>query len=379
MVIIAEINKNRCEFDEIEKYLVPMLYKPYDDDENNSLKLALESYIWSVIEPYVSFNEIETGHQMEDIFQSVCEKLVIDFTDRPITDFLYDVSASYSFTKKSLEIIHCIPQWNSYVQSDLENLNNIGCLACLDQRVIENKCIVISNKYNVVCTNTMYIDSTNKNDLIRIIKRRYYFSAILIKDNTIVKYYYQEPKYLIQEIFGLVESDTIEKLTVTLLGYNLTFYFKKNGSYINEIGTRINGLYRLRGDVLVIHEVDTDIYAGLTRREIKRLNVLSYGRLYDREMKPDELHPNEIDTVDSDGKQQKKRVIPLWNRYLISDKRMIRWQKQHKTCISCGKSNLVKSIKCTKCFRAIYCSDQCKKEFSDYHTDECINDKSNLI
>lgn len=380
MVVIAEIMKNRCEFDEIEKYVGPILYKPYDKNENTQQKDLIENYIWSVMEPYISFTTIDFEKQPESIFKQVCENLSSDFPNRIATDFLYDVSGSYSFTKNSLEIIHCVPLWNDYVQSELSNINNIGCLSCIDQRVIENKCIMISNKYSASSKtrDTMRIDSVEKSDIVRVIKRRYYFSAILIGNDNITKYYYQEPKYLLKEIFKLDESDTIEKVSVSVLGYNLTFYFRKENTYVNEIATRINGMYKLKGDVLVIHEIDTNVYAGLSRKEIKRLNVLGYGRLYDREIKSSELHPTEVDTLDKDGKQTKKKVIPLWNRYLILDKRMVKWVSNKKCCISCGKPNLVNPIKCNKCFRALYCSQQCMMEFYGYHVDECINEKSSL-
>ena len=92
-------------------------------------------------------------------------------------------------------------------------------------------------------------------------------------------------------IFGKGESEKmIQTLPVNCYNYNLIFHFNKNqDAYANQIATRINGKYHIHGDVLVFHEMDKDIFINLGIREFKRINILSYGSLKNREPSNSEI------------------------------------------------------------------------------------------
>lgn len=378
-ITIAVIEKNRCTFDDLGKYASPLLYTEHSADERRKIKNQIDDYIWSVIGPYIKFIEIDGS----DLLSQVCENLIKYHPGKSYDDFFYHTEGSYSFPKKYIEFIHAQPLWHDYCDGQAENINNVGCLMSLKQHVIENTCIVFGNDYvlpDIKSSQTTVIGSINKKDIIRIIKRRFYFSAILIKESSIVKYYYQNPVYLISKIYGLAENDTIEKLSCDLFKYNLLLYFQHNkinrkDKYVNKIATRINGLYQLHGDVLMLHELEENIFANISLREAKRLNVLSYGRLYDRQSKPEEVHTVVQVDVDEKGSEHEKKVTPFWSRYIIMNKRMDKWKKEKNKCINCH-GEIKNLIVCDKCYRAKYCSESCQKEFSSYHTEECINPKS---
>lgn len=376
MITVAIIEKNRCSFDDIEKYMSPLLYRSISKDERLKLKKELDNYIWSIINPYVKIIETNKENLLEDSLRAITS----NFPDKRIDgDFYFHTESSYSFPKRCLEILYFEPLWDNYKKFQLDNMNNLGCYFSLNHNVIENSCAILSNIYDMDADKNVVIGSTTKEDIIRVIKKRYMFSAILIKNDTIEKYYYQNPKYLICEIFGLTESDNINKISVELFGYKLTFYsiYDKN-NYVNKIATRMNGSFRLYGNVLVIHELDDNINGNICEHEFKRLNVLSYGRKYDRESYKLESMKEEQIMIDENGNQSTKEIIPYRGRYVVVEEKMQKWKLAKNKCVNCGINidKPKKPIICDKCFRVKYCSETCKKEFDRYHYEECINYKT---
>jgi hypothetical protein len=368
MKTIAVIEKNKCSFDRMEEFASPLLYKVLSDEERKELKTKLNDYIWSVIEPYVKFIEVNE----EDFLTVVCKEVTSCFPDRQPDDFFYHTEGSYSFPKKFIEFIYCQPLWKDYVAEQPESMNNLGCLFSLKHHIIENNCIVFANKYDLSASSFTVIDSVTKEDIIRIVRRRYFFSAVLIKENSMIKYYYQNPSYLVANIYGLTEKDNIQKLEFGHLKYNLVYYFQQDRSkYINQIATRINGVNRVHGDILVLHEMEEKIYANLSLHEMKRLNVLSYGRLYDRQLKDFENYTMPTIEVNESGQEIEKKTVPMWSRYIVLDRRMIEWNKNKNKCFNCSKEakNL---ITCPYCYRLKYCSFKCQKEHAANHREDCF-------
>lgn len=372
MKTIAIVQKNRCSFDRIEEFASPLLYCEHSKEQRTILKEKLNDYLWSVVEPYVTFIDVADD---QDLLGIICNKVTECFPDRKLDEFFYHTEGSYSFPKKYIEFIHCQPL-KDYQKSQIENINNLSCLFSLKHNVVENTCAIFANSYDLSLPNFTKLDSITKDDILRVIRRRFFFSALLIKENDMIKYYYQNPQYLITKVFGLTEKDNIEKMSFSHFKYNLTFYFQHDKTkYINKIATRINGTYRLHGDVLVLHELEENIFGNISIHEAKRLNVLSYGRLYDRQLKEDEVHTMPSVEVDENGNQTEKKVTPLWSRYIVVNKRMLKWENEKNKCINCGE-NIVRQLVCEKCYRVKYCSEKCRKEFDSYHWDECINPKS---
>lgn len=376
MVAIAVIHKNRCYFEEMEKYVVPLLYSEHTKEVRAQLKEELNTYIWSILEPYVEFIETDP----EFLLEQACNSITKDFPGRtPDRDFFFHTENSYSFPKSYLEFIHAQPLWTDYELAQPESMNNIGCLLSLKHHVIENACVVLANGYDTTQDQPTVLTSVTKADILRVIRRRFYFSAILIRDNRFIKYYYQSPQHLVGVIFNIGLEDNIEHTDCDLLKYKLSLYFKytKTGT-INEIATRINGSFRLFGDVLMLHELDAGVNANLSIREATRLNVLAYGRLYDRQLQPAETHTVTRVEATEDGQATEKKVTPYWSRYLVVEKRIKKWVSQGAVCINCGlrPKPQTKLRPCDRCYRVRYCSPTCETEFRSYHYNECINPAS---
>ncbi|AUV58515.1 zinc finger domain-containing protein [Bandra megavirus] len=369
MVKIAVIKKNQINFTDMEKYALPLLYQYHDDNTRSTLKNKINDYISEVISPYIEFIEVD-----QDLLTNICNQLTKNFINRQPDEFFYHTEASYASPKVYLEMMYCQPIWKDSVV-DQSDINNLACLFSLKHNVINYNCVIIANKYtdnDIGIT----ISDVSIQDILRVIRRRFFFTASLIKDNDIIKYYYQNPAYLVSQIFGLDADAKIEKLSVGLLKYNLNFYSQQDkNKYINQIATRINGLYRLYGDVIVLHEFEENVYTNISIHEIKRLNVLSYGRLYDRQLKDHEIHDEMVQDVDPEGKEIEKKKTPNWSKYIIVNNRMLEWNKHKTECINC-QNIMKKVIICDKCYRVKFCSVNCQQEFSSYHSDECINPRS---
>src|SRR3990172_2110845 len=62
---VALIKKNRCAFDRIEEFVVPLLHKPISSDSDSAeiskLDTDLNAYIWSQLEPFVTFIDVDLG------------------------------------------------------------------------------------------------------------------------------------------------------------------------------------------------------------------------------------------------------------------------------------------------------------------------------
>lgn len=370
MVTIAIIKKNRCHFEQMEKYALPLLYKNLPEEERFRLKSEINEYIWSEIGPYVKFIDLD---KTDDFITSVCSNLTSVFPDKQPDQFFYHTEGSYSFPKKYIEFIYCQPTFE-YIDSEIDNMNNIGCYLSLKHNVVENNVVVFANKYDLNNKNFVALDSITKEDLIRIIRRRYFQTAVLVTiDNQMIKYYYQNPTYLITQVFGLTEKDSIEKLVFSHLKYNFVLYFQQNTeSKINKIATRINGTNRLYGNVLFLHEMEENIFANLSIHEMRRINVLSYGRMYDRKLKEEEIHTITNFGPNEKGEETEKKVTPYWSRYIVINNRMNKWAENKNKCINC-LSDMTNPITCSKCYRVKFCSVKCQKEFSTYHNEECLN------
>lgn len=386
MVTIAVINKNRCTFDDMEKYAAPLLYRELTREEKSQIMTKLNDYIWSVIEPYITFVQIETTEQ-DEIMTKICSGVKECFPEKSFDDFRFDTIKSYSFPKKIIQFVDSKPTWPEYKHEQECNMNNIACYMSLDHKVIENNAVAFCFDYDMQSASMLRMGSITKEDIIKIIRRRYIFTGVLIKEKSIVKYYYQEPVYLFMSVFNLNSEDNIPTLRVTNLKYNLLFHFVKDKrQYVNKVATRINGMFQLCGDVLMMHELEEKVYANLSCREAKRLNVLSYGKLSDRNIKDNESNIDDLCTsnaenkvvVDKNGTNRETKVVPFWSRYIIIEKRMEKWKECKQKCITCDSAcdDSRTTTVCDVCFRARYCSALCKQNYATCHVAECINPKS---
>ena len=381
MISVAVIEQNSCVFDKIVDYLPALLYQ----SPTKEAKQAVKTFIKDIIDPYISLHTINE----EDLIQFSCQTLSKSYPDAKLDkDLFFHTEHSFAFPKAYMEIIHC----NTIANTDVDDkrINNIGCLLSLKHTVIEGKCIVIANNYSLQALRSIVLGHIDINMIIKMIQRRYFQSSILITPSgECQKYYYQDPRYLISKLFNISEAGFIQKMSFTSFKYNLVMCFIHKQSEINPLATRINGNYRLHGNVLVIHELDDKIFGSIGVKEISNLGKVSFGRLFDRQLRGKEIH-----TDQGDGKV----TTPYWSKHVVMMNRM-KDDRLWKCCINC--SDVVKDpgvrlsasvpstdwrraladeqpVMCDRCHRAIYCSLQCQIEYRGHHYDDCINELSSV-
>lgn len=355
-MIIALVENNKCHFPLLEQFASGLLYTEYNElnePDRKSTKQKINDYLWSVIEPHVKFLDVAEDL---DVLTLGCQHLTACFPDKNPDEFFYHTEGSYTCPKKFLEIMYCQELGGGSASG--EKMNHLACLFSLKHTVIENNCIIFANDYDLASNCYTRMTSITKEDIIRAIRRRFFFSAVVIKDDTLSKYYYQNPSYLLNKVYGLGGNDQIQKLCFENFQYNMLFYFQQDiKTYINKIATRLNGLYRIYGDVVLLNELEENIFTNISIHEVQRLNVLSYGRVYDRQLKPEEIPVAEV------GGQK----VPLWSKYIVVNCRMVGWKRKKNKCLYCLKE-MENIVTCDKCYRMKCCSDQC---LVDLHHD-CI-------
>jgi hypothetical protein len=262
-------------------------------------------------------------------------------------------------------------------------------------------------------------------DLIKLVRRRYFNSCTMITQNAIKKYYFQDPRDLIKRIWGItnvefyeseqymyklhffekrgkdigadMDAHTVNKLnesnkdkpkqesdlelSTKYLAQIDTLNKQQTGDYTNEIATRIFGKKELRGDILIFSIMRDEIYGSLTTREIKRLNVLSYGNLNRRNPENFELKMQKTDDAfdsppndsnEEESSQEKKQEPVLWNRYLILDKLIKIRNEFGESCMQCQKKLVNSFFQCKKCFRVRTCSLECNKLYIKSANHQCL-------
>jgi len=146
MKSVAIISKNNKLFDDLEQYVIPLLYKSLNKISRKTIKQKINDYIWSVIEPYVTFVTVKNE---EDFYEVVAQEAQKNFPDHLPSECVYYTGSSYSTPKKFYEVLSWKPSWDDYqdASKDISVINNIGCLLSLNHAVIENSCIMITNEY----------------------------------------------------------------------------------------------------------------------------------------------------------------------------------------------------------------------------------------
>lgn len=399
MIKIAIIKENKCSFDNIEEMAKPLLYKKLSDTNRRQLKDKLNEYLWSIIEPYVEFREV----MAEDMMDTICESIHKSYPNDAAENLYFHTEQSFSSPSKYLELIYAqddadfenIKEGDKYVKP---NMNNLGCIFSIQHKIVNRTCVIIANKYDLENSMKKYlkITSVEKKDILRVIRRRYFHSAVYVQENEMMtKYYYQDPSILTAVLFKLTYSNTSNKDTemihhveFNLFNYNLTFYFDNDGDEeTNQIATRLYGLARIRGPVLILHILDdtvdqssnsiTRINSSISIPEVERLNKISFGPLASRQPKENELIrlDNIAQKIDEEEAAKDpsipKKTYPIWSRYLIVKSRLKDFVKEKNICINCHGS-INEPVICNICYRNKCCSAKCLDNYMRGNMSDCV-------
>ncbi len=88
MKTVAVVQKNKCNFENIGDYAADLLYRKHDKLTIKNIKNNIENYIWSVIQPYLSFVSVNISDN--EFLEFIITKLTENFPDKALdTDFFF--------------------------------------------------------------------------------------------------------------------------------------------------------------------------------------------------------------------------------------------------------------------------------------------------
>lgn len=354
LITIAIISKNTCTFSEIERFAKPLLYNKLSDATRKQKKELLNEYIWGVISDHVKFVDVS----VDDLMDYICVNIGQSFGEGDNSNLMFHTEGSYSSSKAYIELVYA--DYGSIIQTpneEVDIMNNLGCLFSLKHKVIKNSCIIISNMYDIGSKKHIKLGNVNKDDILRVVRRRFMHTAMLIEQYQVSKIYFQNVNILIGTIFNVDEDQHVNKIPVSHVGYNMVLYFNGEDEYLNESATRINGFYRINGAVIIVCELEESIHSNMSMTDYKNIDKLSYGKIDNRKPKGAEKH--DLDDPNDN---------PLWSKYMIVKTRL----KEKIICDKCSK-NMNDYVLCNICHRVRYCSIDCMNEDNIDHMGDCIS------
>jgi len=348
MVLVALVQPGNPITASLESCISPLLYKALVKEGRRQIKAQIEEQLASMLAPYVSF--IEVGND-DDTLQKMVEAVG---TTREHPRF--NTESSYGYTKGVTEIFY------EQVQEEETEINVIGCYHSLEHTIIRGRSLVLANRFvagDQGVPRLMRMD-TEMRDIIRVIRRRFYRSAILIDGDMIAKYYYQDSQNLTRAVFG---DRAVSTEYAVFMDHCLCLCrLEVEQGVVNKIGSRVMGR-KMVGPIIFSSHLESPgnvgglahseelagaigaSYDNLTEKMIKRIGVLAYGDMEERRIKPAEL------IKDREGEH--------WCRYLYLERRMTLFKKSPMVCAGCRGALGKKQYTCPVTYRYKYCSPGC--------------------
>jgi hypothetical protein len=339
---VARIKNNSCRFDKMAEFLKYLLYRPYSKSTMKLFKTNMYDYIVSIISGYVEFIELEI-EEPEYLTLEISNIMTNNTTD--ITRYDYNTEESYCFPKKFLYLWNVnlrqtnkhsttVSNSNSNSNSNSDDIdqpmNNIGCFASLSQKIIRGICVLSANKYNTDANSITVFDDITIYDVVRIIKRRYFMSAILLKSNgDKIKYYYNDKNILYKCISDNLNINNALKITdtkISLFAYDLCLGIINDDNIINEYGSAFDPQQKeICGQIIVTNVIKNELQYSISVTEINSLlKLCNVYKGSDRKLNQDDLIPKITLVTDAKGNQisDKKYITPVWQKYYVVNRKL---------------------------------------------------------
>lgn len=346
MVRVAVIKPGNPSVAGLDEVISPLLYKALIKEGRREHKARIEEKLAEILRPYVRLEEIDS----DDALDQMINLIQASGSEENIR---FNCEASYGYTKGFTEILYKMSE-----SSDTESpINAIGCYHSLAHTVIRGDCMVIANRFVVKENGTIGIERVDleMTDLIRVFRRRFYRSAVLVDGEIMAKYYYQSSQHLVESIFGTEIQLKMEHQI--FLGHHLSLRHRDDGQgVVNKIASRLLGKKIIGPLIFQLHlekpadDLKDDICDNLTERCLKRINLLAYGDLQDRAVRKNDL-PADYQH-DSDNH---------WCRYYYLEARMNALKMNPRRCARCQGELGAKQYTCPITYRYKYCSEQCAR------------------
>lgn len=330
-------------FHDLEKYLRPCLYTSRGVEGLSQFR----RYIRETVE-----SKLETV-EGENIMEAISHHASAD-AEGSKRDWY--CTQSYSTPTHLYELVY-----GRAPSGEDQALSTLACLCSLKQEVIYGPAYLVKSQYVGGEENRgLRISSASVEDLVEIICRRYYFTAVHDEGGETHTIPYQDHEYLSGVVFGTVEGShpTLTR-QVQIHGYTLVaFYYRHCDRPVNR---RSSALLRatVRGPVLWLSlrgrtNEDVCVWESLTQSEYHRLADHSLG---DAEY---------LSGQPAEG---------CWNRHL----HLLSLRDTLPTCQSC-RTPVETPHTCPSCHHTVYCSEDCLDSDRERHRetdDQCARGTAN--
>lgn len=355
MVRVAVIKPGNLSMSDLAEVISPLLYKALIKEGRRVHKTRIEEKISEILQPYVRMEEIggeDVLSQMVQLIQPPSEE-----------DLRFNCEASYGYSRGFTEVLYRMEQ------SEETPVNAIGCYHSLSHTVIRGDCLVVANRFVVNSNGSVAVvrGDLEMQDLVRVIRRRFYRSAMLVDGEMMAKYYYQSSQHLIESIFGggtesasspsakaRQEGLQIKTEELSFLNHSLSLRHREESQgVVNKIASRLLGKKLVGPVIFQLHlekpnDLTDDISDNLTERCLKRINLLAYGSLSERNVGKNDLPAEYLQDNDNH-----------WCRYYYLESRMSALKRNPRRCAGCRGELGTKQFTCPVTYRYKYCSEQC--------------------
>lgn len=354
---IAVICQNQIDLTLMEPYLAPMLYRALDHETAYHAKKLLSAFIRHTVQPCVKFVDCVSG-DTESIIATACREIAAARPQHGISDLNIMTTVSYSTSKTVLEVMHAetISECKNQFASDTtihitkDNVNALACFMSLDHQIIIYTAVLLANRYTTDA-NRFALRSTTWDDILKVVRRRFYLTAMRCEGATWVKMRYQHLEYLQHAVFG--PAKVIKKRLNFLKYYLVLIYMENTNAALNVTLTRLVNR-PIHGVGLVLNETAQDVYTNLSCHEMQNIMDLAQNPMAFREIQSHELN---------------------MTSYMIVASRLRTLQPKchNKNCRE------LPTIQCQRCMRIRYCSTQCQNQDLEQHTPECCCDTASEV
>ena len=337
-------------FPELESKLRPVLYR--DTSSQPELMEQLKQYLAVVLQDAtetISLSNGDGGQMMDTIYHHAMTKV------RGDAQIDWKTSVSYSTPHGHYELVHANVQGGE--------ISPLACCASIEHNPVTGPAYLIRNVYDLDAERGVKVGSCVLDDLVMIIRRRFYYTGIYQLAGQINKIRYQDHLLACGVLFGMDPSGappTSEQF-VEIHGYRLlATYYRSSDEPVNEESSRLLR-QRVRGPVFWC-QVTSDRTVEKTARIMHNLSLTEFQFLSKH------CYGTHVSlSGEASG--------TAWNRYsycltLPSD------QDQY-TCPQCQSIHTAREYACPGCLHLLYCSGDCRDKHSVHHSNVCPSSCAN--
>jgi hypothetical protein len=287
---------------------------------------------------YITFIDVTKETMMENIIDN------INLT----TELMGSTSIVYQDADYIYQLCHVSPTVNKTSINENE-FNQIATDLLIESDKVYGNAILLRS---LIMDNNICEADTITTDLLeqQLINHQIHIGLKISVNGDVTEYKYRD-----NPLFELSKEDIkyYRYLEIEFMKFHIIIFVNKNPqpNKVNKRITRLSGIYKIYGDVIVIIKTDKKIFLDFNKELYYKMDRLSWGSLKGRELTKEEKR---------DGEEVNNLPL-LINGYNIIEKRL-EWLDE----------NDMNTYTCTGCYRFKYKNVEDQKNNWNDHKKECL-------